>query len=36
MLIDVMSKKLQFYNPEEALVGVDDDAMHSETVENYS
>ena len=36
MLLDVMSEKIQFDDPEEPLVGVDDDAIRGETFENYS
>ena len=36
MLVDVMSEKIQFSDTKEALIGVDNDAMCGETVENSS
>ena len=36
MLVDVVSDKIQFCDTEEAFVGVDDDAMLVEAVENRS
>lgn len=36
MLVDVVSEEIQFSDAEEALVGVDNDAMCGETVENSS
>ena len=36
MLLDVTTEKIQFDDPEEGLVGVDDDAMFGKTFENYS
>lgn len=34
MLVNVVSEKIQFGDAEEALVGVDNDAMFGEAVEN--
>ena len=36
MLVDVVSEKIQFCDTKEAFVGVDDDAMLVEAVENRS
>ena len=36
MLVNVMSKKIQFVNTKEALIRVDNDAMSSEAFENNS
>ena len=34
MLVDVMTEKIQFIDTKEALVGVDDNAMGSESFED--
>ena len=32
--INVMTKKIEFYDTEEAFPGIDDNAVHGETIEN--